>query len=120
DPDVSPTVARGKAARDVAAQALDDAGFTVTDRAKRVRGTGVVVPFVATDAAGAAWWFDVPGGVTAHRGGVARPDAVWKALGRATALRSERPLVLLTTALPRPGSEGDLALRSAGPDVVFD
>jgi hypothetical protein len=29
-------------------------------------------------------------------------------------------LVLLTTSLPRPGSEGDIALRSAGPDALVD
>jgi hypothetical protein len=32
----------------------------------------------------------------------------------------ETPVVLLTTALPRRRSEGDIALRAAGPAVVFD
>ncbi|MGH2685168.1 MAG: hypothetical protein ACRDJP_06870, partial [Actinomycetota bacterium] len=47
---------------------------------------------------------------------------VWKSLGRAHALREviEVPLVLLTTHLPRRPSEGDTALRSAGPRAFFD
>ena len=45
------------------------------------------------------------------------------ALGRAAAVRTARgtaPLVLLTTELPKRPSDGDAALRAAGPDVVFD
>jgi hypothetical protein len=48
---------------------------------------------------------------------------VWRALGRASALRGRRgevPLVLLTTHLPRRGGEGDVALRAAGPEAFFD
>ena len=63
------------------------------------------------------------GPFTRYRGGLARTDAVWRSLGRACALRQARggtPLVLLTTHLPRRPSEGDSALRAAGPDVVFD
>ena len=30
------------------------------------------------------------------------------------------PLVLLTSSLPRAGSDGDLALRAVGPTVIFD
>jgi len=116
----TPAPAVGKAARDVAEQALVDAGFTITARAKRMRGTGVVVAFVATDATGDTWLFDVPGPHTAYRGGLTRPDVVWRALGRAAALHPDRPLVWLATALPRPGSEGEVAVRSAGPGTVFD
>jgi site-specific DNA-methyltransferase (adenine-specific) len=102
---------------------LEDAGFTVEDRDRRVRGTGVRVSFVARDADGAMWWFDVAGPFTRYRGGLTRSDAVWRSLGRASALRRARagvPLVLLTTQLPRRPSEGDTALRAAGPDTVFD
>jgi hypothetical protein len=48
---------------------------------------------------------------------------VWRSFGRAGALRAPRggiPLMLLTTDLPRRSSDGDNALRAAGPDVVFD
>jgi hypothetical protein len=48
---------------------------------------------------------------------------VWKSLGRAYALKQARgavPLVFLTSHLPRQPSEGDTALRAAGPHAFFD
>jgi hypothetical protein len=48
---------------------------------------------------------------------------VWKALGRASALRAARgtvPFVLLTAALPKQASDGDAALRAAGTHAFFD
>ncbi len=33
---------------------------------------------------------------------------------------AKTPLVLLTSSLPKPGSDGDLALRAVGPSVIFD
>jgi DNA modification methylase len=117
----------GKAAHQLAEQLLIDAGFTITERNQRVRATGVTVNFVATDLEGATWFFDVAGPFTGHRGGLLRTDAVWKALGRASALRrrlgagADRvPLVFLTSHVPRRPSEGDSALRAAGPDAYFD
>jgi site-specific DNA-methyltransferase (adenine-specific) len=115
--------AEGRGARDLAADALVEAGFTITGRDVRVRGTGVVVPFAASDATGRAWLFDVPGPFTSHRGGLVRTEAVWRALGRAVAVRGAAtgvPLVLLASDLPRRGSEGDKGLRAAGPGVVRD
>jgi hypothetical protein len=46
---------------------------------------------------------------------------VWKSLGRAHVLAraGKGPIVFLTSHLPRKGSEGDIALRSAD-DIVFD
>lgn len=113
----------GKAAQRLAEQQLEEAGFTIVDRNRRIRATGVTVGFVATDAAGATWFFDVPGGFTSHRGGLLRTETVWRSLGRASALKAARgdvPLVLLTSHLPRRPSEGDTALRAAGPDAFFD
>jgi len=113
----------GKAAQKLAADVLEDAGFTIVETNKRLRRTGVTVNFVAADATGATWLFDVPGAFTTHRGGLLRTDAVWKALGRAHALRGrgiDAPLVFLTTRLPKRPSEGDTALRAAGPDAFFD
>ena len=34
--------------------------------------------------------------------------------------RGDTPLVLLTSHLPKRPSEGDMALRAAGPDAFFD
>jgi DNA modification methylase len=100
---------------------LVDAGFVVTDRRVRVRGTGVSVDFIAADATGERWYFDVAGPQVTHRGGMVRPEVVWRFLGRAHALRDRAaPYVLLTTALPRRPTDGDTALRAAGPVAVFD
>jgi DNA modification methylase len=113
----------GKAAQKLAEDILTVAGFTITERNRRIRKTGVTVSFTAVDDEGEAWFFDVSGAFKSHRGGLLRMDTVWKSLGRAGALRGiapDIPLVLLTTHLPRRPSEGDTALRSAGPNAFFD
>jgi len=113
-----------RSAAKLAEHVLVDAGFRITDRKHRVPKSGVTVDFVATDAWDATWYFDVPGPFTSHGGGLLRTDAVWRCLGRAHALRGRLakrvPVVVLTTHLPRRPSEGDTALRAAGPDAVFD
>ena len=119
----SPAVTEGKAAKQLAEQVLQEAGFTIEERKRRIRKTGVTVDFVATDMDGATWYFDVCGAFTSHRGGLLRSETVWKSLGRAFALKGARgtvPLVFLTSHLPRTPSEGDTALRVAGPDAFFD
>ena len=113
----------GKAAQKLAAELLESAGFTIAATNKKLSTCGVVVNFVAVDGAGGEWYIDVPGGHTTHRGGLTRSDAVWKALGRAAALGglpTPRPLLVLTTDLPKPKSDGGKALRSAGPRAFFD
>jgi site-specific DNA-methyltransferase (adenine-specific) len=113
----------GKTARKLAEHVLEEAGFRITGRNRRIRGTGVTVNFIALDRNDAQWFFDVSGAFTTHRGGLLRIDTVWKSLGRAFALKESRreiPLVFLTSHLPRPKSEGDTALRSAGPNAFFD
>ena len=113
----------GRSAVQLAERAITDAGFAIVERNRRVRKTAVTVSFVATDAAGDTWWFDVGGSFTSHRGGLLGTDTVWKSLGRACAVQASRadvPLVLLTTDLPRRPSEGDTALRAAGCAVFLD
>lgn len=115
--------AAGTSASKLAEEVLEDAGFTLAGRSRKVRGTGVTVDLVAADANGDLWYFDIAGAFTTHRGGLVSMDVVWRCLGRAHALRSARgatPLVLLTTELPRRSGDGDAALRAAGPDAVFD
>jgi len=101
---------------------LTEAGFERIERNKRLRGTGVTVNFVASDRDGDPWYFDVSGAYTTTRGGLLRTDTVWKSLGRAHVLANNRiaPVVFLTSHLPRRGSEGDVALRAAGPSAFFD
>ena len=103
---------------------LVEAGFTITARKHRVRGSGVVLSFVATDAWDGTWYFDVPGAFTSYHGGLLRTETVWRSLGRAAAVRGRIPksvpIVFLSANLPRRPSEGDTALRAAGPDAFFD
>jgi site-specific DNA-methyltransferase (adenine-specific) len=112
----------GKAAQNLAEEMLTEARFTIVAKNSRVRGTGVTINFIATDADDVEWYFDVSGAFTSTRGGLLRTDTVWKSLGRAHALaRAEKqPIVLLTSHLPSKGSEGDIALRHALEDIVFD
>ncbi|MDP9071531.1 MAG: site-specific DNA-methyltransferase [Actinomycetota bacterium] len=114
----------GKPAQRLAEEVLADAGFVIRERNRRIPRSGVTVDFVATDGEGATWFFEVPGAFTTHRGGLLRTETVWKSLGRANALRGRTsrgvPIVFLTTHLPRRPSEGDTALRAAGPDAFFD
>ena len=108
----------GKAATKLAVEVLEQAGFTVVATNKRIARAGVSVSFVVADGAGDEWYVDVPGANTTHRGGLLRTDTVWKTLGRAHALRGAAPgvpLLLLAASVPRPKSEGDRALRAAGP-----
>jgi hypothetical protein len=113
---------QGKAAQKLAEEVLEDAGFRIVEHNKRIPKTGVTVNFVAEDANGETWLFDVSGAFTSHRGGLLRTDTVWKSLGRANALKSHvrAPIVFLTSHLPRRPSEGDTALRAAGRQAFFD
>ena len=112
----------GKAAQVTAEQRLEFAGFTITAKNARLRGLGVIINFIALDEKEVEWYFDVSGAFTATRGGLLRTDTVWKSLGRAHVLanRGKGPLVLLTSHLPKRPSEGDTALRAAGPSAFFD
>ena len=119
----SPTSDDGKPAQRLAEEVLEAAGFTITERDRRIRKTGVRINFVATDANGATWFFDVAGAFTTYRGGLLRSEMVWKTLGRASAIKIARgttPLVILSTHIPKRPSEGDTALRAAGPDAFSD
>ncbi|MFV0260442.1 MAG: DNA methyltransferase [Acidimicrobiales bacterium] len=113
----------GKAAPKLARDIIETAGFRITDTDRRIPKTGVTVNVVAVDEDDQQWFFDVSGPFVSHRGGLLRSETVWKSLGRASALRGRRvdvPIVLLTTDLPKRVSEGDMALRAAGPDAFFD
>jgi site-specific DNA-methyltransferase (adenine-specific) len=102
----------GKAAKDVARHLLEHCGFTDVAADVKLSG-GVEVNFSAQDAAGNTWYFDVSGGFTSNRPGLKRTDTLWKAIGKAAVIyqvKRNRPLVLLTTDAPTPGSAGAHAL----------
>jgi DNA modification methylase len=119
-------VVEGKGAMSLAEERLTAAGFRVTGRKRRIPATGVVVDLVGEDARGQRWFFLVGGPHTSRGGGLTRTEEVWRSLGRATALRSRNPdvpVVLITTGLPAPRSDGELALeaaRSTGLVAVVD
>ncbi len=105
----------GRKAKEVAALVLTACGFSDLRTDVKYPALGVEVDFVARDAAGKEWAFDVAGGFTNTRAGLKRTDILWKALGKAAVLHQGRrgtPLVLITTDLPTKGSAGDAALRA--------
>lgn len=116
-------IREGKAAQALARDVLEQAGFRIVDVNRRIPRTGVTVSLVAEDQTGSVWFFDVSGAFTSHRGGFLRSDTVWKSLGRASALKgsgAKERLVFLTSHMPKRPSEGDTALRAAGPGTFFD
>ena len=105
-------VREGRAARDIAREALETCGFRDVN-ANVSLPEGIEINFVAQDDAGRQWFFDVSGGFTSNRPGLRRTDTLWKALGKAAVLKAAYPsarLVLLTTDAPVPNSAGDAAL----------
>ena len=120
----------GKAFQAIAKGVLLDCGFEIIGENRKIPRTGVTVNFIALDADKRPWYFDVTGAFTTTRGGLLRTDSVWKCLGRAHVLQNHTngalkegekiPVVFLTSHLPKRGSEGDSALRAAGPTAFFD
>jgi site-specific DNA-methyltransferase (adenine-specific) len=119
---VGGVAADGASATALARTALESAGFSDVRPNRRLRGLGLAVDFTGTDAKGRTWFFDVAGPSSAYRGGMARSETVWRALGRANVLAAggHAPFVILTTQLPRSGTEADRALRAPGPGGIFD
>ena len=114
--------ARQSGAKDRVAEVLASAGFAEgSGPGVRLKGSGLIVHDVVEDQTGGRWVIEVGGAFVRYRGGLTSIDAVWRMLGRAHTLRGlgERVLVL-TSALPKHRSEFDLAVRTAGPDAVFD
>ena len=112
----------GTSASSLARAVLEAAGFADVRPNRRLRGLGVAVDYTGTDAGGRTWYFDVAGPNSAYRGGMVRSETVWRALGRAHVLAAGgiSPFVILTTQLPRAGTEADRALRAPGPGGIFD
>jgi site-specific DNA-methyltransferase (adenine-specific) len=112
----------GASASTLARVSLEAAGFRDVRPNRRLRGLGMAVDFTGTDSAGRTWYFDVAGPNSAFRGGMIRSETVWRTLGRAHVMAAGdvAPFVVLTTQLPRPGTEADRALRAPGPGGLFD
>lgn len=114
----------GKKAQDLAKEVLTDAGFEIVGEKVKVKGTGLQLNFEITDQAGEyRYYVDMSGAFTSSRPGLMRTDTLWKMLGRANVLKTTHPdtrLLVLTSHLPRPSSEGDRAMRAVGPWALFD
>jgi modification methylase len=112
----------GTAALSLARHAIEGAGFRDVRPNRRLRGLGLAVSFSAVGAGGRTWYFDVAGSNSSYRGGMAKSETVWRTLGRAHVMAAGGvgPLVVLTTQLPRAGTEADRALRAPGPGGIFD
>ena len=111
-PTVASALAQGWSAKDVARTALERAGFSQVTPDVRA-GAGVDVSFSAVGADGATVLVDVCGAFSGTRPGLRRADVLWRALGKAAVLREmdpARPLLLLTTDLPAPGTPPAAAL----------
>jgi DNA modification methylase len=115
-------VGDGTAAMTLARDAIEGAGFRDVRPNRRLRGLGMAVSFSATGPGGRSWYFDVAGANSSYRGGMAKSETVWRTLGRAHVMAAGGvgPLVVLTTQLPRAGTEADRALRAPGPGGIFD
>ncbi|MDQ3953791.1 MAG: hypothetical protein M3279_12650 [Actinomycetota bacterium] len=113
---------QGRIVREFAQDALAGAGFSLSSARFEVSMTGVEVDVAAADKLGNRWYCEVTGAYGSRRPGLARTDTVRKILASAYMLAdwSIGPFVVITTDLPAPGSRGDVWLRHAGPDVIYD
>ncbi len=122
----------GRKVLDVASEVLVAAGFDEPRRSVRAPSGALDAdlaihtgPGGRTDpGSGEPWLVEVGGSFTTSRPGLHRTDAVWRLLGRLTAMRSDsgtgRPPLVLTPCRPPSGSPADKALRAAGPGLAFD
>ncbi|MDG1489519.1 MAG: site-specific DNA-methyltransferase, partial [Actinomycetota bacterium] len=113
----------GKKAQDIAMGVIENCGFVMLQKNAKVPRAGVQYNFKVEDEAGGEWWIDVSGAFTTVRPGLLRIDTIWKTLGRASVLKAYDPaakILILTSHLPRSGSEGDKAMRAVSPFTIFD
>jgi len=106
----------GRAAKEIALQLLEEAGFTDIEAGAKV--AGIDVNFSVRDAEGERLLIDCSGAFTSARPGLKRIDTLWKALGKSAALSlalrgTNTSLVLMSTDLPGRNSTGGRALDDA-------
>ena len=84
-------VREGRAAHDLARQALEQCGFTDIQRERQVPRKASRSTSSPGTRRGDEWHFDVSGGFTSSRPGLKRTDTLWKALGKAAVLHEAYP-----------------------------
>ena len=106
----------GTAAMTLAQSTIEAAGFRDVRPNRRLRGLGMAVSYTAVGAGGRTWYFDVAGTNSSYRGGMSKSETVWRTLGRAHVMAAGGvgPLVVLTTQVPRTGTEADRGAAGAG------
>jgi site-specific DNA-methyltransferase (adenine-specific) len=117
----TPPADPAKGFADLAEDALTAAGLVVDRRGARLRGTGLVADLLVRPPAGPTLVVELAGAFTVPAGGLTRMEAVWRVLGRASAVRAAGlgPVLVLTSHLPAPGTDGALALRAAIADGLL-
>lgn len=103
--------------RDVAAAILERAGFTGIDWDVRLT-PGLEVAGRARRGDGTSVLFDLVGGLTTGRAGLARGDLLWRTIGRAAVLRSvapAEPFVVFSAGSPERASGGAALSAVVGP-----
>jgi len=94
----------GRRARELAQWLIAGSGLEITAEHKHLVA-GIDVDFVARDAAGREWCFDVVGTFSATSAGLRRSDVLQRTIGKATMLQSARPgtrYVVLASEVPAP------------------
>ncbi len=119
----------GKKAHDLAKTLLEEqTEFEIVAENTKVKGAGVQFNFLVASSEGRRWYVDVSGAFTTVRPGLMRTDTLWKTLGRIHVVKQPQfgdhtgpvEVLVITSNLPKPGSEGDKAIRAVGPANVFD
>ena len=119
----------GKKAHDLAKKLLQEqTQFEIIAEHTKVKGAGVQFNFLVASTEGRRWYVDVSGAFTTVRPGLMRTDTLWKTLGRIHVVKQPQfgdhsgpvEVLVITSNLPKPGSEGDKAIRAVGPSNVFD
>ncbi|CAN5416428.1 hypothetical protein BH10ACT3_BH10ACT3_07290 [soil metagenome] len=116
----SRAVREGRAAKELARQLLEEAGF---DPEPAVKVAGVEVNFSVRDINNRRILIDCSGAFTSSRPGLKRTDTLWKALGKASVITLSLPtdghgdtntdVVLLSTDVPTRNSAGGRAISAA-------
>lgn len=104
--------------RDVVAELLERAGFTEVEWQVRLM-SGMEISGRARRATGESMLFEVVGGLTTGRSGLARGDLLWRAIGRAAVVASVgqgEPFVVFTAGEPERASGGAALEAVLGPD----
>ncbi len=108
---------------DIVNETLSSSGFDDIAAKPKIAKTGLTCDFLLHSSAGQPYYVDIAGAFTTIRPGLLRSEAIWKMLGRASILRAQIPdarLLVLTSALPKPGSSLDKTIRAVGPEELFD